>query len=254
MAKEIFRVDNLQVLLYESRMLMGADAAKMAAEKVRELLTMQDELSIVFAAAPSQNEFLEALVQEPGIDWSRIIALHMDEYVGLPDDAPQRFGNFLKEKVFSKVPFRAVHYLNGNASVMQEECQRYTALLTAHAPDLVFMGIGENTHIAFNDPHVANFNDPHLVKLVNLDLACRQQQVNDGCFKKLEDVPSHALTLTVPALLKAKFIYCVVPGSTKAKAVYHTMHSEIVETYPSTILRKQPNAIMFVDKDSAVLL
>jgi len=213
-------------------------------------LTQQASINLIFAAAPSQNEFLDALVEQPHLDWSRVVAFHMDEYVGLPDYAPQRFGNFLKERIFDRVLFQSVHYLDGNAPNLAEECIRYSKLLEQFPVDIVCMGIGENCHIAFNDPHVADFNDPVLVKVVDLDAACRQQQVNDGCFKQFADVPTHALTLTVPALMQAPNVFCMVPGIHKAQAVYHTLHSPINEKYPSTILRRHEEAHLFIDKDS----
>jgi glucosamine-6-phosphate deaminase len=147
-----------------------------------------------------------------------------------------------------------VHYLGGNAPDLAAECDRYAALLREYPTDIVFMGIGENTHIAFNDPHVADFNDPYLVKVVDLDQACRQQQVNDGCFAAIDQVPTHALTLTVPALMQAREVFCVVPGPNKAQAVYHTLRGPIVDTYPSTALRRHPRAILFLDSQSAGLV
>lgn len=243
------QVDNLQIGVYDTRSQMGETAAAMAADRIRQLLQEKETLNIVFAAAPSQQEFLEALVRE-NIAWDRINAFHMDEYIGLDAAAPQGFGNFLKDRIFSKVPFRAVHYLNGNAADTAAECERYTALLK-QGVDIVNMGIGENTHIAFNDPHVADFNDPKLVKVVDLDYACRQQQVNDGCFETFSQVPTHALTLTVPALMKADYVFCIVPGPNKAAAVKHTLFDDITEKYPSTVLRLHPQAVLFVDKDSA---
>lgn len=244
-------IDRLKIRIYETRQEMGSDAAGMAGETIRSLLAEKEFLNVIFAAAPSQNDFLAALIQSEGIAWNRINAFHMDEYVGLPEGAAQSFGNFLKERIFSQVPFHTVHYLNGNARDLKVECHRYTQLLKQYPPDIVFMGIGENTHIAFNDPHVADFNDPYMVKAVDLDEACRQQQVNDGCFDKIEDVPELALTLTVPALLKAKAIYCVVPGENKAQAVYYTLCDPINENHPSTALRNHPHAFLFLDKDSA---
>lgn len=240
--------------IYADRQLMGASAAAKAAARIRTLLAEQELVNIIFAAAPSQNEFLAALVQQPDIDWKHVNAFHMDEYVGLNDAAPQRFGRFLEERIFKKLPFNVVNYLNGNATTPDEECERYAALLKENKVDVVCMGIGENSHIAFNDPHVADFSDPVLVKKVTLDEACRQQQVNDGCFAALKDVPVHALTLTVPALMQARYIFCVVPGPMKAQAVKHTLRSEISEKYPATILRTHENAVLFLDKDSASLL
>lgn len=240
--------------IYEDRQLMGVSAARQAAERIRSLLAEQDFVNIIFAAAPSQNEFLAALVQEPDIAWKRVNAFHMDEYVGLNEAAPQRFGRFLEERIFKKLPFNIVNYINGNAASPEQECKRYAALLDEYKVDVVCMGIGENSHIAFNDPHVADFADPVLMKKVTLDEACRQQQVNDGCFATLGDVPEHALTLTVPALMRGRYIFCMVPGPTKAQAVRHTLYSEMTEKYPATILRAHKNAVLFLDKDSASLL
>ena len=250
----IFQVDTLTVRLSETRARMGADAASIAAGRLRQLLSQKDFVNIVFAATPSQNEFLDALSKEKSIEWQRVRAFHMDEYIGLPEAAPQRFGNYLKAHFFDRVPLREVHFIQGYAPDADSECRRYAELLIRYPIDIVFMGIGENTHIAFNDPHVARFNDPELVKVVSLDQACRQQQVNDGCFTALAEVPTHALTLTIPALMKADYIFCIVPGKTKTQAIYHTLKSEISEKYPSTILRTHPSAVLFVDKDSSARL
>lgn len=232
---------------------MGAAAAECVSNRIAGLLMHQPVVNMIFAAAPSQNEFLEALLRTP-TDWSKIRAFHMDEYIGLKPDAPQRFGQFLKERLFDRAPFLSVDYLDGNAAELAAECTRYAKLLRHYPADIVCMGIGENGHIAFNDPPVANFLDPVPVKVVELDDTCRQQQVNDGCFPSLNDVPTHALTLTVPALMAGRFIYCIVPGKRKAAAVYNTLHQEISEQYPSTILRRHGQAELFLDKDSAIKL
>lgn len=246
--------DLLSVQIFETRKEMGNNAALLVADKIRNMLKIRDSISIIFAAAPSQNEFLEALSIQPGIDWNRITAFHMDEYVGLAADAPQGFGNFLKRSIFNKVPFKSISYLNGNATDLQKECNRYSSLLNIYHPEIVCMGIGENTHIAFNDPHVARFDDPQTVKVVDLDQQCRQQQVNDGCFDSIEQVPTHALTLTIPTLLRPEAIFCVVPGEHKAEAIFHTLNESVKSNYPSTSLRRHPNAILFLDKDSAKMI
>jgi glucosamine-6-phosphate deaminase len=233
---------------------MGAVAAKDVAETIRRLLAHQAEVNMIFAAAPSQNEFLEALSTSNHIDWRRIHAFHMDEYVGLPADASQRFGNFLKERIFDRAPFRNVHYLNGNHRQLDQECNRYAALLQQHPVDVVCMGIGENGHIAFNDPHVAQFDDPVRVKVVDLDETCRMQQVNDGCFASIDEVPTHALTLTVPALMSGRYLFCMVPARTKARAVYQTVHDPISEAIPATCLRMHENAVLYTDAESAEML
>ena len=175
----------------------------------------------------------------------------MDEYIGLPASAPQGFGNFLKNAIFGKVNFKSVNYINGNADDLDAEFARYTKLLTDHPTDIVCLGIGENGHIAFNDPPVADFNDAVLVKAVKLDEICRQQQVNDGCFKTIDDVPTHAVTLTIPALCKGKYMFCSVPAITKADAVKAVLNDEISEKCPATILRKHENACLYCDADSS---
>jgi glucosamine-6-phosphate deaminase len=250
MNTQTFKKDKLTVQVLEDRRTLGETAATAAAEKIRRLSQMQDSINIIFAAAPSQNEFLAALTMDKNIPWSKINAFHMDEYIGLPPEAPQTFANFLRERIFDKMPFASVNCINGNVSDAEGECQRYAALLQSYPTDIVFMGIGENTHLAFNDPPVADFQDSKWVKQVTLDLACRQQQVNDGCFERLEQVPKHAITLTIPALLSAPYIYCMVPGPTKRSAIEHTLNSPVSPAYPSTILRNHGHAVLFVDHQS----
>jgi len=245
-----FKKDNLTVKLFDTRDAMGAYAAKEASDKMKELLSKKEEINMIFAAAPSQNEFLKTLYTDKDIDFSRINAFHMDEYIGLPSDNPAGFGNFLRDRIFSKAPFKSVNYLNGLAEDIDAECARYTQLLKDHPIDIVCMGIGENGHIAFNDPHVAFFNDEKAVKVVELDQKCRQQQVNDGCFASIDEVPTHALTLTIPTLVSGDYLFCMVPAATKADAVYATINGEIEEKCPASILRKHDNATLYVDSDS----
>ena len=233
---------------------MGQTAANMVVKKINELLTNQQFVNVIFAAAPSQNEFLEGLVMDKTVDWQRVNAFHMDEYIGLSNSDNRTFASFLKEKIFNRVPFNSVSYINGNAENSEDECKRYAGLLTENPTDIVCMGIGENSHIAFNDPHVADFDDPLLVKVVSLDAECRQQQVNDKCFDLLNEVPTHAVTLTVPALMAGKYIYCMVPGEKKSRAAYNMLKGEINEKCPASILRKHGHVILFLDKESAALL
>lgn len=246
-----FDVEKLKVNIFDTRNEMGAAAAADIGAKIIELQKEKDEINIIFAAAPSQNEVLENLIQNPDINWSKINAFHMDEYIGLKEDAPQRFGNFLKEHIFGLVPFRAVYYINSGAEDIDEECQRYAKLLGDNPVDIVCLGIGENGHIAFNDPPVADFIDPVAIKRVKLDEICRQQQVNDGCFASLEDVPKEALSLTIPALMKGKHLYCSVPAITKANAVKSMIEDEISTACPCTILRTHDSAILYCDSDSS---
>jgi glucosamine-6-phosphate deaminase len=248
-----FTIDQLKVKIYNSRLLMGEYAAREVSSRIKKLLSTKTFVNIIFAAAPSQNEFLSALSKKK-LDWNRINAFHMDEYVGLDQDSPERFGNFLKERLFDKVPFHSVHYLDGSAENLQVECQRYAHLLEQYRPDIVCMGIGENTHVAFNDPHVADFNDPLMVKVVDLDNASRMQQVHDNCFARIEEVPCTAITLTVPVLFNSDSIFCITPGNNKAEAVSKTLYGEISERYPSTILRLHPDAKLYLDQNSAAKL
>ncbi|HEY4432534.1 MAG TPA: glucosamine-6-phosphate deaminase [Paenibacillus sp.] len=247
---ETHKVERMSVQVYEDRKLMGAAAASQVAQKIRDLL--QDsarEVRIVFAAAPSQNELYEGLVQEQGIDWSRVNVFHMDEYIGLAASASQRFGRYLTERLFSRVNPGRVELLDGLAMV-EQECRRYSALLSESPIDIVCLGIGENGHIAFNDPPVADFTDPQLVKGVELEEACRRQQVNDGCFTGLEEVPTHALTLTVPALLAGRHLYGIVPGLSKRSALQAALHHSISTACPATILRTHPDITLFTDRDA----
>jgi glucosamine-6-phosphate deaminase len=252
MSSEIIR-NNIRIKVYDNRTLLGSAAAKTVADITCLLQKGQPEVNIIFAAAPSQNEFLDALSDLP-LNWKRVNAFHMDEYIGLDDHSTQTFAHYLKKRLFEKTSFKAVHYLNGAATDLVAECRRYAALLKQFPTDVICMGIGENNHIAFNDPPVADFNDPEMVKIVSLDPDCRQQQVNDGCFLSLEDVPGQALTLTVPALLNCRYIFCMAPGERKAKAIYHTLDDPITEQYPSSILKRHPAVQLFLDKDSSKML
>jgi glucosamine-6-phosphate deaminase len=191
---------------------------------------------------------IAALLTAEGIDWKRIEAFHMDEYIGLDVSAPQRFANFLKERLFNKLPFRTVHLIQPE---IPHPLEQYEKLLKAAPIDLVCLGIGENGHIAFNDPPVADFADPVWAKIVELDEACRQQQVNDGCFATFDDVPKQAITLTIPALLSGKRLICTVPGKTKRQAVFKTLNDPISTACPATILRNHNACTLFLDKESA---
>jgi glucosamine-6-phosphate deaminase len=249
-----FAVDKLEVKIFSNRREMGKAAGQSVAEKMKKILKERRALSIVFASAPSQNEFLKELSQSPSIDWDRVTTFHLDEYVGLSNEAPESFGNFLRVKLFEKVHPGNVYYLNGMGGDLETECKRYAGLLREHPLNVACIGIGENGHLAFNDPPFADFQDPLLVKIVELDLVSRQQQVRDGCFKSLQEVPKKAITLTIPAILSAEFIYCMVPGPTKAEAVKRVLQDSVSTDCPATILRKHKNAILFLDKDSAKLV
>ncbi len=248
-----FKQDELTVKIYDTRDEMGKAAAADIAVCIKRVLAQKEEANMIFAAAPSQNDVLYHLCRDESIEWNRINAFHMDEYIGLSKTAPQGFGNFLSEKIFDKKPFKSVNKIDSENDA-ELECIRYTELLKKYPTDIVCMGIGENGHIAFNDPWVAEFQDKKTVKVVKLDDMCRMQQVHDGCFASLEEVPEYALTLTIPALVCAPFLFCVVPASTKAVAVKNTVTGEISEACPASILRRQKNAVLYLDGDSSAKL
>lgn len=249
-----FSREMLNVKVFSKTGEMGRAAAAEVAAKIVELLGKKEEVNMIFAAAPSQEAFLNSLIADSRIDWTRINAFHMDEYIGVGPSAPQSFAHFLRERIFDRVPFRSVYCLDGLASDRDAECARYAGLLQRYPVDIVCMGIGENGHIAFNDPDVADFNDPKLVKVVALDPVCRQQQVNEKCFERLDLVPSEALTLTVPALLRGRWLFCIVPFASKAEAVRCTLYGEISEHCPASVLRNEADACLYLTAESARLL
>lgn len=242
--------DLLRVRIYETDVEMGKAAAKDIAAAIRRYIREKGEANVIFAAAPSQNTTLAALLNEP-VDWGCVNAFHMDEYIGLAPDSENTFRHYLKTHFFEKVSFHSVHYISSDAEDINTECTRYASLLERYPTDVVCLGIGENGHIAFNDPPVADFNDPWKVKPVELEIRCRQQQVHDGCFPSLEYVPTHAITLTVPALTAAPAMFCVVPGATKANAICELLTGPIGEQCPATALRHHAGAVLYCDKESA---
>ena len=248
-----YTVDKLTVKISDSRAEMGALAAAEIRATMLTLLAEREHINMIFAAAPSQNEVLASLLTYTDIPWERVNAFHMDEYIGLPATAPQRFGNFLAEHIFNHAPFRTVNYIDSSATA-DDECARYTALLQEYPTDIVVMGIGENGHIAFNDPGVADFNDPAYIKLAKLDEVCRMQQVHDGCFESIDAVPTHAFTLTCPTLVRATYKFCVVPAATKANAARRMLSGPVSEDCPATLLRTTENATLYLDDASSSLL
>lgn len=249
-----FQVDQLSVNIYPTRAEMGRAAASAVAAHLRGMLESEAEAAVIFASAPSQIECLTALRTEPGIDWARVTAFHMDEYVGMAESHPASFRRFIREHLLDLVPVKGFHGLRGEASDALAECRRYAALLAERKPGLVILGIGENGHLAFNDPPVADFHDPLIVKEVELDEVCRNQQVHDGAFQSLDDVPRTALTLTMSALMGVPRAVVVVPGPTKRQAVRATLEGPIATACPASVLRQHPNAALFLDADSSAFL
>jgi glucosamine-6-phosphate deaminase len=249
-----FTVDSLPVRIYADRQSLGRDAARMAHECLTQTLARQGRAAVILATGNSQIQFLDELVRLGGIDWSTVTLFHMDEYLGLDAGHSASFRRYMRERVESRVKPRTFHYLEGDALEPIKECERYSRLLAAQPIDLCCMGVGENGHIAFNDPPVADLQDPLRVKIVKLDRACRMQQVGEGHFPSLESVPQYALTLTITALCSAQRIICISPERRKAEAVKAMLQGPIGSACPASALRRQPQATLLLDPDSASLL
>ena len=245
-------VDRISVHIFDSNESMGQTAANDLAKIISHILSKQDKAAIIFACANSQLTFLAAL-RKVSIDWNRIIVFHMDEYLGMSDQHPASFARFIREKLVDVVHPVAFYPLQGNTADAKAELKRYTDLMHKSPPDVCVLGIGENGHIAFNDPP-ANFDTKELIHVVNLDLACRTQQVNEGHFPTLDDVPKHALSLTVHALLAAKYVLAIAPEKRKAAAIQAALEGPITPTCPASILRTQPHVTLYLDRESAALL
>ncbi|CAH1667213.1 6-phosphogluconolactonase [Chelatococcus asaccharovorans] len=237
------------VLSFATRAEMGQAAAADVAAELRARLARQAGVRMIFAAAVSQSEMLQALVAAPGIDWGRVTAFHMDEYLDLPAQAPQRFGNWLRRAIFDRLPFAAVKLIDPGPDAAAA-VKAYAASLAEAPIDIVCLGIGVNGHLAFNDPPVADFVDPQSVKIVTLDDVCRQQQVDDGAFATVADVPRRAVTLTIPRLLDADRLFCVVPGASKREAVARALDGPLETDCPASALRLHPDCRLYLDAES----
>jgi glucosamine-6-phosphate deaminase len=249
-----FTADKLKVLIFEDRASMGRAAAVDVAKAIAARQAAARRANVIFAAAPSQNEVLAGLVANPDIDWSRVHAFHMDEYLGLGPDHPASFRRYLNEHLFGLVGLSGdrIHLIPGERAARPLlPCLEYEDLLRDSPTDIVCAGIGENGHLAFNDPPVADFLDPVLIKVVRLDKPCREQQVHDGCFETLDDVPTHAFTLTIPALLSAQTVVVAVPGPRKTDAVLATLKGPVNESCPASALRRHDGARLYLDRESA---
>jgi glucosamine-6-phosphate deaminase len=249
-----FHADNLNVYVYESRAKMGRAAASVIAAEIRRAIQERGRAVVILASAPSQNEFLAHLANAPGIDWSRVTAFHLDEYLGMDENAPQSFRRFLIDRLVNKVPLGAFHGLRGDALDGSEEANRYAQLLKENPPDFAVLGIGENGHLAFIDPPFCDFNDPLAVKVVQLDEVCRNQQVNDGAFDTIDEVPHDALSLTIPTLMARPKLFAIAPGPAKRQAIKNTVEGPVRTQCPASILRTHPDAHLFTDTVGAELL
>lgn len=242
----------MHILVFGDKEALGREAARRVAALLSDAVAARGTANVIFATGASQYEFLDALCSMEA-PWDRVTAFHLDEYLGLPEEHPASFRRYLRERLFNHLPFAAVHLLRGDAPDPVAEAQRYEALLRAVAIDVACIGIGENGHLAFNDPP-ADFDSPHLVNVVALDRACRMQQVGEGHFASLEDVPERALSLSIPAILAARVISCVVPDRRKAEAVRGALEGRITPDCPASALRRHNQVYLYLDEASASLL
>lgn len=245
-----WRRDELRVEVYGSSEDIGEAAAGLAERCLASAIAARGQANLMLASAVSQLSFLEALARRE-IEWARVTVFHLDEYTELPEHHPASFRRFLREHILDAVRPGCVHLMRGDADDVEKEVERYESLLRSHPLDVACIGIGENGHIAFNDPPVADFDDPRLVKEVELDDACRRQQVHDGWFSSFEETPRRALTLTVPAIMNSRVISCVVPGERKADAVHDALNGPVATGCPASILRRHGNATLLLDPASA---
>jgi glucosamine-6-phosphate deaminase len=248
---KLFSVDALSVRISESQAELANDAAQFAHSYLQETIAKKDSAVVLLATGQSQIKFWDALITLGGINWSKITFFHLDEYLGIEANHVASFRRYMREKVESRVHPGVFHYIEGDAAQPIEECNRYAQLLQEQPIDLCGLGLGENGHLAFNDPSVADFRDPHIVKLVKLELATRQQQVNQGLFPHLEAVPQYAFTVTLPLVGTAKKIICLAPEKRKAAAVKAMLLGPITATLPASFLRMQSQATLFLDINSA---
>lgn len=249
-----FQADALAVRVYGNQSDLARDAARIAQTHLQESIAAHGSAAVILATGNSQIQFLDELARLGGVDWQKITAFHMDEYLGIAATHPASFRRYLRERVENRVKPRVFHYIEGDAALPLEECERYTRLLRAQPIDLCCLGIGENGHLAFNDPPVASFDEDRAVKIVKLDEKSRRQQVNEGHFAHLDAVPQYALTLTIPTLCSAKKMLCIAPEKRKAEAVRNALCGPINTGCPASFLRRQAHATLFLDTDSAALL
>lgn len=251
---EVWKSDELQVQILPSEMELGRVAARNTAEVIRSAVAARGGARVAVATGTSQFAFVEALRDQPNVQWNAVTIFHLDEYVGIDAGHPASFRRWIRERITEPFAPAGAHYIVGDAPDTDAECRRYEELLRAAPLDLVCMGIGENGHLAFNEPHQANFTDPAWVRVITLDDESRAQQVGEGHFATVDQTPRHAISLTIPALLSARAIQAVVPEQRKAKAVLRALTDEIGAACPATILRRQQHAKLFLDQDSASLL
>ncbi|HEY3119226.1 MAG TPA: glucosamine-6-phosphate deaminase [Vicinamibacteria bacterium] len=243
----------MQIETFPTKQEMAAAAAQQAAAVLRDAIARQGRARVIAATGASQFEFLEALVRAPGIDWSLTVFFHLDEYVGMPATHPASFRRYLRERLVDRVHPGVFHFIEGDAADPEAEFRRVGALLDEQPVDVAFVGIGENGHLAFNDPP-ADFETEEPYLIVQLDEACRRQQMGEGWFEKLEDVPRRAISMSIRQLLKTREILCIVPDARKARAVRDCLEGEVSPLHPASILQRHPRTSVYLDAASASLL
>ena len=253
-AKKLFRINELNVQIYNSDTQLARDAAQVVQKTLDSILKFRETVRVIFATGNSQLKFLDALTSLNGIEWSRITCFHLDEYLGINAEHPSSFRYYLQERLEKKVKPKQFNYIEGDTLEPLKECDRYTQLLHSQPIDLCLLGVGANGHLGFNEPSVADFQDSYMVKLVKLDTINHQQQVTQGHFPNLESVPKYAFTLTIPTICSAKQILCLAPGQNKANVVKQMLQGKITKNFPASILRQQSQATLFLDEDSAALV
>lgn len=251
-ARKERKYDRLLTRVYADKAECGRAAAGRAIEVLRDVLQQKGSANVVFSTGSSQFAFVEALSRRKDeFDWGRVNAFHLDEYVGISSDHPASFRLWLRQRVADRLCPGSFTYIEGDADDPDGECRRYEQVLRENPIDLAFVGIGENGHIAFNDPPVADFEDPRWVNIVELDEACRRQQVGEGWFPSIADVPRFAITMTVPAIMACRRIISVVPEKRKARAVKATLEEPVSTACPASILRTHQAAELYLDEESA---
>ena len=245
------QIDSLRVEIHPTREAAGAAAAQAAAEALRKLADARDSIAVVFATGASQFSTLQALTAIEGLPWDRVRAFHLDEYIGISADHPASFRRYLRERLTSNARMNEFFEIDGSAASPEQSASEYALKLRAANPQLCLLGIGENGHLAFNDPPVADFDDPLDAKVVELDELCRRQQLAEGWFASLDEVPRNAITLTIPALMRIPRLIASVPGPRKATIVRRVLTEPISTACPATILRTHPDATMYLDAESA---
>lgn len=246
-----FKVGKLKVKVYTDRRAAGKAAASAAANTMQRLATEHANFGVIFATGASQLETLRELVTLSNVPWGRVNGFHMDEYHGISPDHPASFRRYMREQLTERVQIGRFYEIDGSTSDPDLECQQYAEKLREYDPQLCLLGIGENGHLAFNDPGEADFNDPEDMKVVHLDAACREQQVAEGWFSDPESVPKEALTLTIPTLLRVPRLVVSVPGKRKAAIMKRTLEDPVSTDCPATILRNHPDVTLYLDREAA---